>query len=53
MTKLADFFFVRTNFSAEVYAKLYFKDIEKLVGLPISVILDHGIKFVLHFWRPF
>lgn len=40
MTKPAYFILVKVSYSAEVYAKLYLKEIVRLHGVPLSIISD-------------
>jgi len=42
MTKSAHFSPVKTTHSAEDYAKLYIQEVERLHGVPVSIILDRG-----------
>ena len=38
LTKLAHFLIVRTDYSLDKLAKMYFKEIVRLHGIPISII---------------
>ena len=53
LTKLAHFFTVKVSYSPEDYAKLYFREIMKLHGDPLSIIFDRIAHFTSHFWRSF
>ncbi|MDV3143928.1 MAG: hypothetical protein Q8763_02730, partial [Candidatus Phytoplasma australasiaticum] len=53
MTKLAHFLPVKTTDTAEDYARLYLKEIVRLHGVPISIILDRGAQFTTQFWKFF
>ena len=48
MTKSAHFLPVKTSYSAEDYAKLYIREMVKLHGVPLSIILDRGTQFTSH-----
>ncbi|PHT28943.1 hypothetical protein CQW23_31467 [Capsicum baccatum] len=53
LTKSTHFLPVRTNYSEEVYAKIYIEDIDRLHGAPVSIISDRGTQSSFQFWRPF
>ena len=53
LTKSAQFFPVRTTYSAEDYARLYIQEIVRLHEVPLSIISDQGAQFTTHFWRSF
>ena len=53
LTKLAHFFPVRSDYTAEEYPKLYLKEIVRLHGVPISIISDRGAQFTAKFWKSF
>ncbi|KAF3643286.1 hypothetical protein FXO38_20699 [Capsicum annuum] len=42
LTKSAHFLPMRTNYSGEVYAKIYIEEIVQLHGAPVSIISDRG-----------
>jgi len=44
---------VKTDYTAEEYAKLYIKEIVRLHGVPISIISDRGAQFTAKFWKSF
>ena len=50
LTKSAHFLLVRTNYSLDKLAKLYIKEIVRLHGIPISIILDRDPRFTSRFW---
>ena len=49
MTKSSRFLAVKTTYSEEDYAKLYFTEIVRLHGVPLSIISDRGPLFTSHF----
>ncbi|CAN4099443.1 unnamed protein product [Withania somnifera] len=53
LTKSAHFLPVKTNYTAEEYARLYIKEIVRLHGVPISIISDRGAQFTAKFWKSF
>lgn len=53
MTKSGHFLSVRPSYSKKDYSKLYFAEIVKLHGTPVSIILDYGTLFSSHFWKIF
>jgi len=52
MTKSAHFLPVKTTHSAEDYAKLYFQEVVRLHGVPVSIISDR-VSFTAQFWKSF
>ena len=44
---------VRTTYIAKDYAKLYIRDIVRLHGIPLPIILDRGAQFTTNFWKSF
>ncbi|MCF8701904.1 hypothetical protein L3054_11000 [Corynebacterium sp. MC-10] len=44
LTKSAHFLPIRTNYSAEDYARLYIREIVRLHGIPVSIISDRGLS---------
>lgn len=53
MMKSAYFLVVKTTYMAKEYARLYIREIVKLHGVPLSIILDRGAQFTSQFWRSF
>ena len=53
ITKSAYFLSVHTSYSVEDYAKLYIKELVRLHGVPLSIILDRGTQLTSHFWKAF
>ena len=53
LTKSSHSFPIKITYSAEDYAKLYIKEVVKLHGVPLSIILDRGAQFTSHFWKAF
>ena len=53
LTKSAHFLPVRSDYTAEEYAKLYLKEIVRLHGVPLSIISDRGAQFTAKFWKSF
>ena len=48
--KSTHFLPVRTDYSLDKLAELYIKEIVRLHGIPISIILDRDPRFTLRFW---
>ena len=53
VTKSSHFLTVKTEDSAEVYAKLYITLIVRLHGIPFSIISDRGPQFTSYFGKSF
>ncbi|XP_015161561.1 uncharacterized protein [Solanum tuberosum] len=51
--KISPFLPVKTTFTAEDYTGLYIREIFRLHGIPISIILDQGAQFTANFWKSF
>ena len=49
LTKSAHFLPVRTNYSLDMLAELYIKEIVRLHGIPISIISDRDPRFTSRF----
>ena len=50
LTKSAHFLPVRTDNSLDKLAELYIKEIVRLHGIPIPIILDRDLRFTSRFW---
>ena len=53
LTKVVHILQVKTMYAIEEYARLYIKDIVRLHGVPISIILDRGTQFTANFLKSF
>ena len=53
LTKFAHCLPVKTGYGASNYAKLFVKEIVRLHGVPISIVLDRGPQFTSKFWESF
>ncbi|XP_070008669.1 uncharacterized protein [Nicotiana sylvestris] len=51
LTKSAHFIRVVTTYTSERLAQIYIREIVRLNGMPVSIILDRGPQFTSHFWR--
>ena len=50
LTKSGHFLPVRTDYSLDKLVELYIREIVRLHGIPISIILDRGPRFTSRFW---
>ena len=50
LTKLAHFLPIRIDYSLDKLADLYIKEIVRLHGIPVSIILDRYPRFTSRFW---
>ena len=50
LTKAAHFLPIKATFTSEQLANLYIKEIVRLHGVPLSIVLDCYTKFVSRFW---
>ena len=53
LTKSAHFLPVQSSFSAERLDRIYIREVVRLHGVPVSIILDRGSQFTSSFWRTF
>ncbi|XP_055836406.1 uncharacterized protein LOC129905043 [Solanum dulcamara] len=51
LTKSAHFIPVRMDYNAQKLTKIYVKEIIRLHGVPLSIILHHGMQFIYKFWE--
>ena len=53
LTKSAHFLAVRMTFTLEKFCRLYIRDIIRLHGVLVSIVLDRDPRFTMHFWKSF
>ena len=53
LTKLAHFLAVWMTFTLEEFCRLYVREIVRLHGVPMSIVLDRDPRFTTHFWKSF
>ena len=53
LTKLAHFLAVRMTFTLEEFYRLYLREIVRLHGVLVSIVLDRDPRFTTHFWKSF
>ena len=53
LTKSAHVLAVRMTFTLEEFCWLYIREIVRLHGVPVSIVLDRDIRFMAHFWKSF
>ena len=53
LTKSAHFLAVRMTFTLEEFCGLYIREIVRLHGVPVSIVLDRDPRFTAHFWKSF
>ena len=51
LTKFAHFFAISFDYSAAQVAKLFFREVFRLHGLPKTIVSDRDIKFTGAFWK--
>ncbi|KAL4377816.1 hypothetical protein GQ457_02G025970 [Hibiscus cannabinus] len=51
LTKSAHFIPVRKNMSSDILAELYIREVNRLHGVPISIVSDRDPKFTSRFWK--
>ena len=51
MTKSAHFLLVKIIDPVRKLAKLYLKEIARLYGVPVSIVLDQDARFTSTFWK--
>ena len=53
LTKSAHSLAVQMTFTLERFYRLYIREIVRLHGLPVSIMLDRDPRFTVHFWKSF
>jgi len=53
LTKSAHFLAVKNGLQHGQMADLYLKEIVRLHGIPLSIVLDRDTRFVFKFWQGF
>ena len=53
LTKSAHFLVVRMTFTLEEFCRLYIREIVRLHGMPVSIVLDQDPRFTAQFWKSF
>ena len=53
LTKSAHFLAVRMTFTLERFCRLYIREIVRLHGVLVSIVLDRDPRFTAHFWKSF
>ena len=53
LSKSAHFLAIRMNFTLEEFCRLYIREIDRLNGVPMSIVLDKDPMFTVHFWKSF
>ena len=49
LTKSAHFLAVRMTFTMETFCRLYIREIVRLHGVSVSIVLDRDPRFIAHF----
>ena len=53
LTKSTHFLVVRMTFALERFCRLYIREIVRLHGVPVSIVLDRDPRFTAHFLKSF
>ena len=53
LTKSAHFLALRMMFTLEKFCRLYIREIVRLHGVPVSIVLDRDPQFTAQFWKSF
>ena len=53
LTKSAHFLAVQITFTLEEFCRLYIREIVRLHGVPVSIVLDRDPWFTAQFWKSF
>ena len=53
LTKSAHFLAMRMTFTLEEFYQLYIREIVRLHGVPMSIVLNRDPRFTTHFWKSF
>ena len=51
--EVSHFLAVRMTFTLERFFRLYIREIVRLHGVPVSIVLDRDPRFTTHFWKSF
>ena len=53
LTKSAHFLAVRMTFTLEEFFQLYIREIVRIHGVSVSIVLDKDLRFMSHFCKSF